>query len=84
MADNETIKKTVRSRVRNLTLMKRFYRISKKMWECSEAPTVDAGSQGTYPVKKGDVLYDYTNKDVYICSTAPTTDDAGAFVKITD
>lgn len=57
-------------------------RIRSRAWEVSGAPTVDAGSQATYPVTKGEMLYDYTNVDGYTCTVTPTADTAGTFVKL--
>jgi hypothetical protein len=56
--------------------------IKKRMWLCSGAPTVDAGSQATYPIKLGDFLYDYTNSAGYVCTVAPAAGAAGTFVKV--
>ncbi len=54
----------------------------KKAWRCSGAPTVDSGSQATYPVGAGDYLYDYTNSDGYTCTVAPAASTNGTFVKL--
>ncbi len=57
-------------------------RLRNRAWEVSGAPTVDAGSQATYPVGAGEFLYDYTNVDGYTCTVAPTASTAGTFVKL--
>jgi hypothetical protein len=53
------------------------------MWESDGIPAVDAGSQATYPVKKGDLAFDYTNNKIYVCSVAPTAEANATFVEIT-
>lgn len=56
--------------------------LQHELWESSGAPTVDAGSQGTYPVAIGQVAYDYTNDDNYVCSVAPAASTAATFIKM--
>lgn len=51
-------------------------------WSSSDPPTVDAGSQDTYPVEAGDLAWDYTNEDAYICTVAPAAGNAATFVKL--
>lgn len=81
MADN--IRRVVSGKMRNLTLIRRLYRMRKRMWESDGIPAVDAGSQATYPVKKGDLAFDYTNNKIYVCSVAPTAEANATFVEIT-
>ena len=57
-------------------------RLISRAWRVSGAPTVDANSHGTYPVLKGDLLYDYTNDDGYTCTVTPAASTAGTFVKV--
>lgn len=54
------------------------------LWSCSGAPTIDAGSQETYPVLLGNLVYDYTNNDLYVCTVAVAQGTAATFVKIID
>ena len=51
-------------------------------WHSDGAPTVDAGSQASYPVKTGDLAWDYTNSYAYIDTVAPTANTAATFVKL--
>ena len=51
-------------------------------WHSDGAPAVDAGSQATYPVKLGDLAYDFTNDAGYIASVEPTANTAATFVKM--
>ncbi len=57
-------------------------RLKSRMWYCDEAPTVDAASQATYPITKGELIYDKTNDDAYICTVSPAASTAGTFVKM--
>lgn len=56
--------------------------VKDNMWYSSGAPTVDAGSEGTYPVGVGHLSYDYTNSAVYVCTVAPAAATAATFVKM--
>ena len=51
-------------------------------WEADGTPAVDANSHAAYPVKTGDLAYDYTNDYAYIDSVAPTASTAATFVKL--
>ena len=56
----------------------------RRAWRCTGAPTVDAGSQSTYPVLAGDYLLDQTAgaRAGYTCTVSPTANTAGTFVKL--
>jgi hypothetical protein len=54
----------------------------RNLFLCSAAPTVDAGSQATYPLYVNDLVYDYTNDDIYQCTVAPTASTAATFTKV--
>jgi len=56
--------------------------IKKARWFSDGTPAVDANSHTTYPVKTGELAYDYTNNYGYICSVAPTASTAATFVKL--
>ena len=51
-------------------------------WYAAGTPSVDAGSQATYPVATGDLAYDTTNAYAFICSVAPTASTAATFIKM--
>ena len=51
-------------------------------WISAGAPTVDAGSQATYPLSVGDLIYDTTNSAAYICTVAPAAATASTSVLI--
>ena len=56
--------------------------LKKRLWQCTAAPTVDQGSQATYPIALGDFIYDYGNSAPYVCTVAPAASTAGTFVKL--
>lgn len=51
-------------------------------WQSAGAPTVDAGSQATYPVEAADLAWDITNSHAYICTVAPTANTAATMTKM--
>ena len=53
----------------------------RRCWWAAGVPAVDAGSQATYPVQTGDLCYDNTNDDAYICTVAPAAATAMTVVK---
>lgn len=85
MADNIS-KSTNDIRTWNAILNKLGFRTVQELidstWFSSGAPTIDAGSQGTYPVKVGNLAHDYTNTDNYVCTVAPAASTAATFVKM--
>ena len=89
MADNLNIAKNG-SRVLSKILKKLSFSASghskyvllKATWWSTGAPAVDAGSQGTYPVALGNLAYDNTNDDAYICTVIPAANTAATFVKM--
>ena len=54
----------------------------RAQWSAAGVPAVDSGSQNTYPVETGDLAWDYTNGDAYICTVAPAASTAATFVKL--
>lgn len=46
------------------------------------APAVDAGSQATYPIQTGDMVYRVASDYAYICTVKPTATTAATFVKL--
>ncbi len=51
-------------------------------WQAAGTPAVDANSHTTYPVKTGDLVWDTTGENAYICTVAPTANTAATFVKL--
>lgn len=51
-------------------------------WYSNGVPAVDIGSQAAYPVRTGDLAWDYTNSHAYIATVAPTANTAATFVKM--
>ena len=45
-------------------------------------PSVDAGSQATYPVAIGDLAYRKDTDEVFICSVAPAAATAATFIQM--
>ena len=56
--------------------------LKKQCWYSDGMPVVDANSHETYPAVIGNLAYDYTNDDSYICTVTPTASTAATFVKI--
>lgn len=58
--------------------------MKRRAWVCSGAPTVDSGATtaASFPVTKGELLYDTTNASGYTCTVSPSASTAGTFVKL--
>ena len=54
----------------------------RAQWSADGAPAVDIADRDDYPVKAGDLAWDYTNGDAYICTVAPTGSVNATFVKL--
>lgn len=54
----------------------------KRAWWAKGVPAVDAASQDNFPVQLGDLAYDNTNDDAYVCTVVPAASTAATFVKI--
>jgi len=54
----------------------------RRVWIAASAdPSVDAGSQATYPVQIGDFAYRVDDDEVFICSVAPAAATAATFIQ---
>ena len=53
---------------------------ARRIWLAAGVPAVDAGSQGTYPLARGDLALDTTNNDAYVVSVAPTANTAATVI----
>lgn len=57
--------------------------LRRRVWlVATNAPSVDLGSQATYPVRTGDLVYRVDSDYAYICTVAPTATTAATFVKL--
>lgn len=55
----------------------------RRVWAAASAdPSVDSGSQGTYPVEIGDFAYRVDTDEVFICSVAPAASTAATFIQL--
>ncbi len=57
--------------------------IRKRLWVSSGSdPAVDAGSQGSYPMKVGDFCYRSDSDEVFICSVKVTANTAATVIQL--
>ena len=57
-----------------------YQKTRRKVWRSAGAPTIDAGSQATYPLRVDDWVIDTTNNNAYTCSVAPAASTAATFI----
>lgn len=61
----------------------RLRRWQKEVWVSASAdPSVDSGSQGTFPVKIGNLVYREDTDEVFICSVAPAASTDATFIQM--
>lgn len=55
----------------------------KRVWYAASAdPGVDSGSQDTYPVELGDLVYREDTDEAFICSVAPAATTDAVFIQL--
>lgn len=60
-----------------------FRRLQKEVWFAASAdPSVDQGSQNTYPVKIGNFAYREDTDEAFICSVAPAATTDAVFIQL--